>query len=102
MDKNNTVRIPQLSSIETALKIYYTKTSLNNSDVKTIFSSKLSSATVSRLKALARDRLVEKDIPAWQGADVETVSAFEAWHIDVSDLEKKLKKLSELKILTEV
>lgn len=101
MNGVNTVRIPPLSSIETALKLYYTKTSLNNSDVQTLFSPKPSSATVSRLKALARDRMVEKNIPAWHGADVETTAAYEAWHIDVSDLERKLKKLNELKNLTE-
>ncbi len=102
MNGKNTVRIPQLSSIENVLKIYYTKSSLNNSDVKEIFNRKLSSATVSRLKALARDRMVEKNIPAWNGADVETVSAFEAWHINVSDLEGKLKKLNELKKLATI
>lgn len=101
MNKNNNVRIPQLSSIETALKIYYTKSSLSNSDVKTLFNDKLSSATIARLKALARDRMAEKTTPCWSGTNVETVAAYEAWHIDVSDLEKKLKKLNELKILTE-
>lgn len=101
MNVKNTVRIPPLSSIETALKLYYTKTSLNNSDVQTLFSPKPSSATVSRLKALARDKMVEKNIPSWNGANVETASAYEAWHIDVSDLERKLKKINELKIITE-
>lgn len=102
MNGKNTVHVPQISSIETALQIYYSRTSLNNADVKKIFNSKLSSATVSRLKALARDRMAEKGIPAWNGADVDVVSAYEAWHIDVSDLEKRLRKLNELKILTAV
>lgn len=64
MNKSNKVRIPQISSIENALKLYYSKSSLSNSDVKMLFNDKLSSATIARLKALARDKMIEKDIPA--------------------------------------
>ncbi len=75
MNGVNTVRIPPISSIETALKLYYSKTSLNNSDVQTLFTPKPSAATVSRLKALARNKMAEKNIPSWHGASVDTATA---------------------------
>lgn len=45
------VRIPSVSSIENAVRLYYEKVELNNSDIKELFGEH-SSTTIAKLKNL--------------------------------------------------
>lgn len=89
------VRIPPLVSIPTAIKIYYSYIELGNDEVKELFGP-CSSATITRLKGRARERMIELKAPSWNAHRVNTKIAFEAWGLDINDLEYRNKKLQEL------
>ncbi len=91
------VRTPQLTSIETALEVYYSRPELSNSDIRLLFGEKLSSATISRLKAKVREQMAAENVPVWNSQCINTETAFKAWGLDVTNLENRLKKLRELK-----
>lgn len=93
------VRIPQLCSVENAVRLYYEKSELTSADIKRLFDIH-SSATVTKLKALAREKMIEEKIPARDSRNVNTAMAYKAWGLDISDLEQRLKKLRELRELT--
>ncbi len=95
--QNYNVRTPQLVSLETALEVYYSRPELSNADIKQLFGEKLSSATVSRLKAKVREQMVAENIPVWNSRCINTETAFKVWGLDVTNLENRLKKLRELK-----
>ncbi len=99
MTKN--VRIPSVSSVETAVRLYYEKSELGNADVKKLFGNH-SSTTIARLKNLVRERVTAEGIPVWNAVNVPTKTAYEVWGLDIGDLERRLKKLNELKTLTAV
>lgn len=71
------VRIPQLRSVESAVRVFYEKTELTSSDIKRLFDIR-SSATVTKLKALAREKMIEEKIPAWDSRNVNTAMAYKA------------------------
>lgn len=96
--QQNNVRVPQITSVEKALEIFYTKSELSNSDITELF-GKHSSATVARLKSKVRERMAAENIPVWNAQCVNTEAAYKVWGINVSDLEHRLKKLRELKRL---
>lgn len=93
------VRIPQLRSVESAVRLYYEKSELANNDIKALFDVH-SSATIAKLKKLARERMAEENIPIWNSQNVNTKKAFEVWGLQIDDLEQRLKKLRELRELT--
>lgn len=89
------VRIPQLVSIETALRLYYKHTELSNDNIKELFGN-LSSATISKLKKKVYIRMAEENTPVWNAQYVNTAVAYKAWGIDINDLEFRYYKLKEL------
>lgn len=92
------VRIPQLKNIETAIKVYYSRIELSNSDIKELFGN-LSSATIAKLKKSAKEKMIEENIPAYDISRVRTDSAFRAWGLEIKDLEKRLEKLKKLNLI---
>lgn len=99
IEKNIRVRIPQLHSIEDAVRLYYEKSELTNNDIKQLFDVH-SSATIAKLKNLARERMAEENVPAWDSRNVNTAVAYSVWGLQIDNLEKRLKKLRELRELT--
>lgn len=83
--------------IELAVKIYYEKISLKNADIKSLFGV-TSNKTVARYKSEVIEYFAEGDInPVHRDNTLDTWRAFEAWGIDINELEKRLKKLQKLK-----
>lgn len=93
--KSNNVRVPQISSLKTAVELYYSKTELSNADIESLF-GKCSSATVWRLKQRAREKMAELSVPTWNSNFVNTAAAFESWGLNIHDLEHRYKKLKEI------
>ena len=89
------VRVPQIVSVGNALKLYYTKRELRNADLKLLFGA-IGSARIVKLKELARDAMRDKDVPTLDNQAVNTNCAYEAWGIDVNELEKNYSKLRRL------
>lgn len=89
------VRIPQITSIETAVKLYYSRLSLSNKDIVVLF-GKLGKATIARLKELAREQMRADEVKAWNALNVNTASAYKAWGLDITELERRNEKLKQL------
>lgn len=89
------VRIPQVTSIEMAIRLYYERTELSNAEIKALFGA--GNNTVCKLKRKARELMIERDTPVWNAQRVNTEVAYEAWGLDIKDLEHRLKKLNALR-----
>ncbi len=97
---DNKVRIPSITSIDTAVRLYYEKTELSNRDIKMLFGSNHSSTTIAKLKNLVRERVAAENIPCWNAQNVPTRTAYECWGLNINDLEMRMHKLNELKKFT--
>ena len=91
------MNIPQIINIETALRIYYANSEIGNSEIKLLFGC-LSSSTVARLKRLAKDEMLKRDVMSYGMYKVNTTIAYAVWGINVTDLEKRRKKLKDLEL----
>lgn len=89
------VRIPQITSLETAIRLYYERTELTNGDIRELF-GQLGNATVAKLKRTAKELMAERNTPVWNAQRVNTEVAYEAWGLDIEKLEYRLKKLKAL------
>lgn len=95
------MRIPKISSIETAIEIYYTNIELSNKELRRLFTpshgKEISVTTMARLKKAVMETQLERGVPIWNATCVNTKVAYEVWGLEISDLEKRLKMLNRLK-----
>lgn len=85
----------KLPDPEKALKLYYTKTEIDNADIRELFNCNISTAT--RLKNQVRVEMAKTGVKTWLPKNVDVQTAYKVWHIDVDNLEKRLVKLTKLK-----
>ena len=91
------MNIPPITSIDTALKVYYTSSEIGNKEITALFGRR-SSATIARLKKIVKNEMNNRDIPSYGANKVNTVVAFDIWGLDINDLEKRMKKIKELNL----
>lgn len=91
------MNIPNITSIDEALRIYYTHSELGNKEILSLF-GRLSSATTAKLKNMAKDEMINRDIHTYGMYKVNTTVAYDVWGIDITDLEKRRKKLKALEL----
>ena len=91
------MNVPPITSIDKALKIYYTHSEIGNQQISELF-GKRSSATVSRLKRAVKNEMTKREVLPYGMHKINTSIAFEVWGIDVADLEKRMKKLKNLEL----
>lgn len=89
------VRIPQVQNARVALAIYYSKSEIGNAAIKMLFGN-MGQERITKLKAVARERMREENCPTYNARYVNTECAFEAWGIDVKRLTKGLGILEKL------
>lgn len=77
----------QVKDIATAVNIYYTYPELGTKQIQQLFSCGRNKAT--ELKAIARKLQDEKGVITYARSSVNTRYAYEAWGIDIADLEKR-------------
>ncbi len=94
IESKTRVRIPNINSLEIVIKKYYEKVELANSDVREIFDVR-SSATVAKLKKIVQEKMIEQGVACWNTQRVNTAVAYQVWGLDISDLERRYKKLKE-------
>lgn len=87
-------RIPQLSSIEFAIKLYYEKIEIGNKDISELFNIN-SSSTICRIKKMAKAKMIAESTPIWNSVFVNTRVAYTAWGLDIKDLELRYNKLKK-------
>lgn len=91
-------RIPQITDIEAAIRLFYERIELSNTDIEELF-GKHSSTTIAGLKAMARQKMREDNVPCWNTQRVNTEAAYSAWGLSIDDLERRYMKLKQLKQL---
>ena len=84
------------SNLETVLNIYYRNTELTNALICKLFNVSRSTALRYKNKALALQ--CERGHKTMKPGTVNTKDAFEAWGIDIHDIERRRKKLIELQL----
>ena len=89
------INVPQITSIENAISIYYNHSELGNDEIKELFGQK-SPTTISKLKKHVRDEMFQRKVFSFGANTVNTEIAFETWGLKISDLEERLTKLQQL------
>lgn len=92
------VRIPQITDLGAAIQLYYERLELSNADIEKLF-GKRSSSTVAGLKAMAREKMRENNVPCWNAQRVNAEAAYSAWGLSIDDLERRYHKLTQFKQL---
>ena len=80
---------------ETALRFYYTQTEINSAEIKSLFNC--CASTASRLKKQVLDEMTKRGVKTWLPGNVDIVTAYDVWKIDVERMEKQLIKLQKLR-----
>lgn len=93
------VGVPQISSLETAIRLYYERVELSSKDIKELFGCSASTAT--GLKQAALEQMEKEDLPRWSQHNVNTEAAYRAWGLEIATLERNLRKLRALKLAQE-
>lgn len=91
------MNIPQITSIENAVRLYYTHSEIGNKEIILLF-GQLSSATVARLKRLVKIEMDKQEVFSYGLHKVNTKIAYSVWGLNISDLERRMKKLKELSL----
>lgn len=91
------VRVPQFEDLKTAIVLYHSRVELSNADIKKLFGAHCNN-TISKLKALAREKMAENNVPAWNPQHVNTAAAYEAWGLDIEDLERRFEKIKNMEV----
>jgi len=91
------MNIPQITSIDAALQIYYNYSEIGNKELIELF-GRISSATIAKLKRAVKDEMYKRDILSYGLYKVNTAVAFAVFGIDAVDLEKRRKKLKDLEL----
>ena len=89
------MKVKPITSIDTALRIYYTYPEIGNKEIKELFGVS-NTRTLARYKKDVRQAQAERDVLTSQMHTVNTAVAYEVWGIDVADLEKRRDKLRKL------
>ena len=83
--------------IEKAVLLYYERLTLSCEDIRQIFGV-TSKSTVSRLKKQVINYWAERGKnPVFRPARIITTDAYEAWGLDIANLEHRLNKLRKLR-----
>ena len=89
------LNIPPITSIDTALRIFYNYSEIGNKEIKELF-GKRSTATIVRLKKAVKSEMNKQNMYAYGANKVNSKVAYQVWGIDVADLEKRKEKLNKL------
>lgn len=85
-----------IKDVGTAVRIFYSCPELGTKDIMELFSC--SPSTANRLKEPVRKLQKERDILTFTDHTVNTQCAYEAWHIDIKEMERRAAKLSKLQM----
>ena len=85
----------KLPEPDKALKLYYTRTEINNAEIRDLFGCAQSTAT--RLKRQVQLEMAKLGVKTWLPGNIDVKTAYAVWKIDVDRLEKQLAKLQKLR-----
>ena len=81
-----------------AVRLYYERIWLTNDDIKKLFNIN-SSSTLARYRRQVLDYFADRNTnPLHRNNKLDTWKAYEAWGLDIEELEKRLRKLQKLNL----
>ncbi|MCI5892915.1 MAG: hypothetical protein MRZ66_05895 [Clostridiales bacterium] len=84
----------KIVSLDTAIRIYYENPEIGNAEIGELFGTK-SSSTIKNLKKKAQDLMITREKKSFWPYTVNTAIAYEAWGLDIEDLERRRTKLKK-------
>ncbi len=91
------VTVPQVKDLGFAIQLYYRWTEIGNEEIRRLFG--VGSNTALKLKKVAWEKMVEKEIPVWDAKKVNTEVAYQVWGLDIASMERRYEKLKKLGVL---
>lgn len=88
------LRVPQLTSIEAAVRIFYEHNSIGNKEIRELFGCCTAKAVDLKKPVLAA--MLERGMILRGNGAVSVEVAYEIWGLDIQNLEKKLMKAKKL------
>jgi len=79
------------SKLKVIVDLYYKTLELDSKDISMLFGI-TSKSLIARKKNEARELMKEKNVKAWNHSSVNTVIAYDAWGIDIAEIEKRYRK----------
>ena len=98
MKADEPILIPRISSVKTAVQIFYQYNELGINETCNLFACGRSKA--GQLKAYANAFAISNGTIPRCNSYVNTDAAYEAWGLNISSLEARLKKAEKLNITT--
>lgn len=92
---SRTVTRPRVVSMMTAFNIYYNNYELGSAEIRKLFDCSPSTAT--KLKKIARQYQEDRGVMTFSDTTVNTKCAYEAWGIDIADIEKRVRRFQKIK-----
>ena len=92
------IRAPQIKSVETAVRLYYAYPQMATKQITELFGS-IGHDRVNGLKQMAHELTRERGGVLKNETCVRTADAYEAWGLDITELERNLQKLRKLGML---
>ena len=84
-------------NIEFAVTLYYERVWLENADIKQLFNV-TSSSTLSKRRQEVIEYFKDKDVsPIHRNNKLDTWLAYEAWGLNIENLERRLRKLQKIR-----
>jgi hypothetical protein len=87
--------VKRTDDLRLLIEIFYTMDELSTEDIKKIFPG-CSLSFLNKKKLEARKQMAEENSMAWSNHCVKTTSAFNAWGINIEEIETKALKLKAL------
>jgi hypothetical protein len=91
------MNIPNITSVETALTIYYNNPEIGNKEITALF-GKHSPTTISKLKKMVKAEMDKQGLFSYGLNTIQTEMAYDVWGIDIKGLERRFKKIKELNL----
>lgn len=88
-------RSRDITSIDTALRIYYSKSEIGSEEMLELF-GEMCRSSLSLMRKPVLEVMAERGMKSFRQYTVNTEVAYEVWGIDVADLEKRRAKLIKL------
>lgn len=89
------MRIKRITSLDTAIKLYYENDELDNRDIIELFEP-MAESTIAKMKNAVLEEMAKRGTVRHRRHTVNTEVAYEVWGLDIASLERRWAKLQKL------
>ena len=89
------MRIKKITSLDTAIRLYYENDELDSHDIKELFVT-ASASTITKMKNAVLEEMAKRGTVRHRRHTVNTEVAYEVWGLNIDKLERNRAKLQKL------